>query len=431
MRQGRVYGSGFRLQASSPPAALCHCLPCCPVGTDENSPAVYCWDAGAPEVFPQSPVGTTENGPLRFNRPYGTDDVSESASFPSDKSLGYCRATLRVEILSLAILLGLLATGTGAQDTVYLSSTTGAQGYTKLSGRVEDYTGRQLVLVDPNGQKRSYAAEKVLKVLTQHDPRQVEADRLMARGEYASAVALYSQARSADSRTWVRRQITAQLVWCYRELDRLPEAGEEFLLLVRSDPETLYFDSIPLAWVPSQPSPSLEQAARTWFARDDLPAAVLLGASHLMTTPSRPAAVARLAELAGDGDPRIAALAMAQGWRAAVATTGPERLAGWQQAIERMPEPQRPGPCYVLGQAMALHERWEESALAMMRIPILYSQHRGLAARSLLEAGGSLEKIGRPKQAASLYRELMEDYPGSPPTEEARVRLEEMTQKEG
>jgi hypothetical protein len=37
----------------------------------------------------------------RFDRPYGTEKESKHTLLPSDESLGYCQATLRVEILAV------------------------------------------------------------------------------------------------------------------------------------------------------------------------------------------------------------------------------------------------------------------------------------------------------------------------------------------
>jgi len=313
-----------------------------------------------------------------------------------------------------------------AQDTVYVSSSRSARGYTKLSGRVVDYTGRELRLVIPGTGEQSFPAGEVLRIETQHVRQQVEADAAFAKGEFASALALYREARTAESRVWVRRQITAAMVWCYRALGRPELAAEEFLLLIRSDPQTLHFECIPLAWVPSQPSVVLEQSARQWLTRQEMPAAVLLGASQLMSTALRPAALARLRQLTADPDRRIAQLARAQTWRAAVVTADGEELAGWQTAVEEMPQPLRAGPYYVLGLAWAQRQDWEQAALAFLRVPILYPQHRSIAARSLIDAGQSLERTGGTGQAARLYRELIETYPETRSATEARNRLEEL-----
>ena len=64
-----------------------------------------------------------------------------------------------------------------------------------------------------------------------------------------------------------------------------------------------------------------------------------------------------------------------------------------------MPVPLRAGPYYVLGLARAQKQQWGEAALAWLRTAILFPEHRALAARSLLDAGQSLERLGRAQQA--------------------------------
>src|SRR3990170_314103 len=132
--------------------------------------------------------------------------------------------------------------------------------------------------------------------------------------------------------------------------------------------------------------------------RGEMPAAVLLGASHLMSTGARPKALDALSRLTTDTDPPVRFLALAQTWRAAVVTAGPEQVDSWGETIERMPEPLRAGPYYVLGLARAQKQQWGEAALAWLRTAILFPEHRALAARSLLDAGQSLERLGRSQQ---------------------------------
>ena len=117
-------------------------------------------------------------------------------------------------------------------------------------------------------------------------------------------------------------------------------------------------------------------------------------------------------------------------WRAAAVTADQGQLEGWGDTIERMPEPLRAGPYYVLGTAWAHHGQWEQAALAWLRIPILYPEHRELAARSLMDAGQSLEKLGQSGEAARLYSELVKTYPKTPSEGEARARLGEMMKDE-
>jgi tetratricopeptide (TPR) repeat protein len=258
-------------------------------------------------------------------------------------------------------------------------------------------------------------------------PAVADADELLARGDCRAALGLYLQARQADTRVESRRRITAQIVWCYQGLEQWSEAGEEFLLLLRSDPNTPYFGCIPLAWTPSQPALPLEQSARQWLDRTDVPAAQLQGASHLLSTNSSSAALARLKSLALSNDRRIAVLATAQIWRNQAVTATAEQLQGWQKVVDGMPEELRAGPHFVLGMAWARQKDWDRAALALLRVPIVYPEHRAMSARALLEAGQALEHLKRSEQAATLYRELLEKYPDSSSALEARPRLEQLS----
>ena len=80
-----------------------------------------------------------------------------------------------------------------AQDTVTLATGTGGQS--KITGRILDYTGRELRLERASGRQESYPAEQVLKVETSYGREHTEADSLLANGQFAQALALYGQAR--------------------------------------------------------------------------------------------------------------------------------------------------------------------------------------------------------------------------------------------
>ena len=325
----------------------------------------------------------------------------------------------------VSLLVGSLAAPAGAEDVVHVASPSSAKGYAEWRGRVVDYSGQGLRMELAGGLQRDFAADQIVRVQTQYTARHVEADARFAGGEFASASALYGEARGEETRPWVRRLITARLVWCHRSLGDLELAGGEFLLLVRDDPNTPYFACIPLTWIPSEATLNLQRAAREWLRRDEMPAAVLLGASHLLLTAggSHQAALEKLKGLATNPDTKIAFLALAQAWRTTAITADENRLRQWRDTIERMPEPLRAGPYYVLGRARAQQQQWAGAAEAWMRIPILYPEHRRLAARSLWDAGRSLEKLDQSEPAGRLYRELVSRYPKTASSAEARKRL--------
>jgi tetratricopeptide (TPR) repeat protein len=343
-------------------------------------------------------------------------------------------------VLLMAALLVCLLAPAAAEDTVYLTGSAGGQ--TKISGRVLDYTGRELKLEHAAGREQSFPAEKVERVETQYGRQQTDADALFAKNQFDQALGLYIKAVESEPRRWVRRQIIAQIVYCYRALDRPERAGEAFLLLIRDDPDTLYFDCIPLAWAPRQPPADLELAARRWLERPE-PAAQLLGASHLLAGRDRPTALRHLQRLsAGAERPAIqegismtsrwlAGLALAQTWRAEVATATPQQIDGWSRLIEQMPEPLAAGPYLVLGRARAQCQQPAQAALALLRVAILYPQHRELAAQSLVDAGRELQKLGRSPEALRLYREAVRSYPEQTrPVAEAQSRLEEIGKRQ-
>ena len=92
--------------------------------------------------------------------------------------------------------------------------------------------------------------------------------------------------------------------------------------------------------------------ANDWMARDDSPAALLIGASHLLATPERGAAMLQLRRLTANADRRVAWMAQAQLWRGEAVSADESELRRWLEAIEQMPSPLRAGP-YVVSKKRA------------------------------------------------------------------------------
>ena len=329
----------------------------------------------------------------------------------------------RLVVVVPAVVVAIMSIPAAAQDTVTLAA--GSEGgKTKVGGRILDYNGRELRIQVAVGVEKTYPAAKVVHVETQYGPQHVRADAALAEGRFDEALALYEKAITAEPRRWVRRKIIARWVWCFRALGRADRACEAFLLLLRDDPDTPYFDCIPLAWLPQQPSAAMEQTARAWLDRQE-PAAVLLGASYLLTTNHRAGALAKLRKLTAASDTRIAQMAVAQTWRATAAGADEQQIDAISLAIERIPEPLRAGPYFVLGTALLQRQQWEPAALALMRVPILYPHHRLLAARSLVDVGRVMQRLGRTAEAVRLYREAIRTY-----TEQKRAVAEAQTRLE-
>ena len=321
----------------------------------------------------------------------------------------------------LALLL-LCSHSAHAQDQVYLSSSTSSEGYIVILGEVLEYSSAG-VTIKADGKTHTYPARLLQRIETRRTEAQLQGDSLFASGDFPGALAAYRRARDEDPRGWVDREITAQIVWCYRAEGRPTFAAAEFLLLVRADPATPYFDCIPLSWFSSFRSQSIERAAQGWLREETMPAAVLLGASYLLHTQHASTALAKLQALARSGDENVASLARAQAWRPAVISVQASQVERWQQMVEEMPAKLRAGPYFVVGQGWTRAGNLEKAALALARIPILYPNHRELAARALFDTASALGKLGRHAEANRLYGELIQNYPESPLVADAENRL--------
>jgi tetratricopeptide (TPR) repeat protein len=274
------------------------------------------------------------------------------------------------------------------------------------------------------GAETTIPAERVLEVHAEWNSPHRRGDDLFAEARFAEALEQYRQAVAQDQRAWVRRRLASQAAWCYRNLGQHEYAASAFLTLATQDSATPYFDAVPLSWTSTQPGAAFEAKLRKWLD-DENPIVSLVAASWLLATADRSAATEKLRDLADVADPRVALLAQAQLWRTQQATAKSEDVARWRKALERLPEPLRAGPYYVTGQALARLGGGEEAALVLLRVPVLYPQHRELAAESLLAAGRELEKLGRAEEARRLHQELVAAYGESPLAELARQALEQ------
>jgi tetratricopeptide (TPR) repeat protein len=306
-----------------------------------------------------------------------------------------------------------------AQDIVYFSHPR-TRGETRLTGEVLDYKGKQLE-IRVEGQPRTVSAEQVRRIEFRKQAVHAEGDKLFAAHDFSEARNRYQKARLAEPRAWVQRLLIAQIVWCDRHLEQFEVAGDRFLSLLADDPETPYFEALPLAWVSRPLSPAGETKALSWLGSDQ-PAAQLLGASHLLMTRHRAQALDKLQTLRFHKDPRLAGPAKTQIWRSEMTTASSAKVAQWQEELDKIPERLRAGGYYVVGNALARQQQTEDAALALLRVPVLYPQERNLAARCLADAAQLLAGAGKADEAARLKRELTASYAETRDAEEAKTR---------
>ena len=318
-----------------------------------------------------------------------------------------------------------LSPGPASADIVYFTSPASRQARTRLKGKVLEYTGREIVVVTEDGREVKRPGAQVVAVETDLPDEVAAGDKLYAAADFKQARDRYAAANRQEKRAWARRKIVVKIIDCYKQLGQNEAAGRLFLALVKEDPDTPDFAAIPLAWLPAQSPRELQQAAEQWLAEGDSPAAALLGASHLLASSRRAAALEKIELLARDDDRRIAALARGQAWRAALATAHDDLVGRWQKTLAEIPEALRAGPYLVLGQALARKADAEPAVLTLLHVPLLYPQERLLASEALRMSIELLEKTGQTAGAARLREELSSAYAGTRAAAEAGAAAEQ------
>jgi tetratricopeptide (TPR) repeat protein len=313
-----------------------------------------------------------------------------------------------------------------AEDRVLVKAKSGRETTTSR-GEIVDYTGVSLVLRRPGGREEVIEADRVLQVDTPLTAAHRTGDEQFASRQFEEALSSYRTAVGDEKRTWVQRQLLAQIVWCLRAVGRTESAIDVFLQILRSDPATHYYSAIPVSWFTEPPSLALEQKAKGLLADRSLPDERLIAASWLLPTAQRNSAIATLQGLLNADDSRVAFLAEAQLWRTQVATASPEVIARWRERWTRIPDGLQPGPAFVLGQAYSRRNQPEESALLFLRAPILQPRDRGLASQALLAAGRELETMKQVTEAATIYREILAEHGTSAAAPAAQHRLSQLS----
>ena len=279
-----------------------------------------------------------------------------------------------------------------------------------------------------SGREEPIPAARVVEVKTNWTADYLRALELRRSGKLSDAIRACQEAKASESRAWARRQIMAELTSCLAESGRFDQAGDEFLAMVASDPSTRHLAVMPLAWRPFPPDAALESRATAWLAMDKKsPAAVVLGASWLLSTSRRADAIAALEQVSlmrGAGnDERLAGLADVQLWRTRLVTAKADEVARWKRAVAAMPAEVQACGWFVVGEALSRLKQAEDAALAYLQVPLVHGQQRVMAADALVAAGKQLEALKRGDQAAGLYRGVLTDFANCPAANEASSRL--------
>lgn len=320
----------------------------------------------------------------------------------------------------------MLTVCTSASDTVVFSSPKEPGVRLQKTGTILDFTGKELTLKSTTGREELLPFERVLEVHTDWPAGLKAGEQRLAEQNLDAAITALREAKRQENRAWVLRRIMARLVACYAESGRFDLAGEEFIGIAGSDPDTSYFEVIPLAWRTRQPESALETRAKTWVKNDRSPIAQLLGASWLLPTAERATSISVLQKLTSTASPRIALLSETQLWRTKIVTARDADLVLWKQQLDRLPQESRATAWYILGDGLSRLKQHEDAALAYLHPPLEHAVCRWLAADGLLAAGKELQAVERPQDAARLFREIVAEHAGQPAATEAGARLAQL-----
>ena len=293
----------------------------------------------------------------------------------------------------------------------------------ELSGRILAYDREQLVLHNGD-QQRTIPTGTIVEIETDWGPNYIRARQFARAGEWERAIESYATARHRERRVWAQQQILRDLALTHRKRGDMERAGKIALALITDHPRTCALDALPLSWTAEPAGPALTRQARVWVASGRSAAARLLGASWLLSGPSRSQAMRVLEELSQDVEPWVAQLATAQLWRSSLVQVTATECRRWERMIERMPPTLRAGPLYMLGQAWQRQREYQRAALTFMKIPILHTDQDWLAVAALMAAADVLSQTDEKQAAASVYREIVTRYPYSQHAEAAGRLLE-------
>lgn len=303
-----------------------------------------------------------------------------------------------------------------AKDRVILRGPTGI-GSIVLTGRVVDWTGQELKILETPDKLRAIDADRIESVDTVRLAAHVAGLKAIAQGKLDEARRQLTEALENEPRTWMRREILAQLVRVdLAEGDRI-SAGQHFLAIYQSDPSTFWFDRIPLEWRVQNLDFHGLSAARQWIESDKSEVSQLLGASLLLFEPGdNQAAVECLKSLAASPDSRVFPLARAQLWRRDLRNHSISRRAAdrWANRLMEIPETLRGGPRFLVGHGYAAVGDFERAAANWLWLPLVHDQNPRLAAKAEVLAAGHLQRIGQVTESIVLYREVIERFGFTP-----------------
>lgn len=293
-----------------------------------------------------------------------------------------------------------------AQLDIVITRRNDSEQTLKRSGSIVQWKGQSLT-INSSGIVREIENEQIIEVKTNWGEDYLSGLSELKTGKTQIAIVKFQESLRIEQRPWVQQIIRAKLVDAYQSIEKHGAAIEQFLQIVREDPNTRFLHLAPLPWATA--GNSLNESALQWNSSPDS-VTKLIGASWLLGGAERKKGITALEELSRDIDPRIKNLAIAQLWRTRV-NANAKQVNAWRGIVEQMPRELRAGPYLVLAEAQARAGLVDPAIVNLMRIPILYPEQTALSAAALYRSRNLLHNRGQTDQARSLLNELITNYP--------------------
>lgn len=290
------------------------------------------------------------------------------------------------------------------------------EGTRRLRGKIVHWQGSALTLM-AGSRERQIDNARIVSVETAWSEPAVEARQLFAVGNFSRATVMLRRAIQQEQRPWANAMLQADLVQALLATEQSAAACEQFLLLLRDDPNTRFLNIAPLAWTDGVSDISMVSRASKWL-KAEAPVAQLLAASYLIGTAQQETALQTLERLAQDLDQRIAGLAAAQVWRTRN-DVDVRVLEQWSQKLSALPKELRLGPYYVLAKHFEAADQHDEAITTWMRLPILYEDRPDLTAAALYQVARLMHNTSAKESTDLMLQELVRRFPDSAWTQRA------------
>ena len=314
-----------------------------------------------------------------------------------------------------------------AEDTVIYQNTS-LDRQVKSTGTIENYTRDELILKTSSGNIQTIKTDKIIKLIADYPASYLEAKLMMENQEFDRALTLLDKVLVQVPDGWMKQEILSRQVECLNNLNRLEDAAVRYIQLIQLEPNTAFYDCVPLVWTSVELSTRIEQLAQNWIRQQKFPYVTLLGASLLLNSDKKSEAQTTLNALAKSGDADVVTLAQMQLNRLSLTPMANAALINFEKKVDALPKTLQYGPRFVLaqlwGRSSAGEIKVDKTTLNYLQCAVNTKTPVELQARSLYSAGTVLLTGGRRDEAFRIFNRLIEKYPDSQWTQQAKRTTE-------